>query len=140
MLIQRFLAAGALLALLPICAIDARAHDGNGHNGGRVADAGPYHIELVTKDRTVEVYVFDAKEKAVSSTEEGVAKVEKMLGIDNLYGGDSPRDYQRKFELPYKPLLDAGVKFYAALGNHDSRNDERVCSSSIWNDFWNDWL
>ncbi|KMO33172.1 hypothetical protein VQ02_21725 [Methylobacterium variabile] len=66
MLIQRFLAAGALLALLPICAIDARAHDGNGHNGGRVADAGPYHIELVTKDRTVEVYVFDAKEKAVS--------------------------------------------------------------------------
>ena len=33
-------------------------------------------------------YFVDAKEKAVSSTEEGVAKVEKMLGIDNLYGGD----------------------------------------------------
>ena len=42
-----------------------------------------------------------------------------MLG-DNLYGGDSPRDYQRKFEEPYKALLDAGVKFYASLGNHDS--------------------
>ena len=26
-----------------------------------------------------------------------------------------------KFELPYKPLLDAGVKFYASLGNHDAR-------------------
>ena len=25
----------------------------------------------------------------------------------------------RKFEEPYKPLLDAGVKFYASLGNHD---------------------
>ena len=44
-----------------------------------------------------------------------------MLG-DNLYGRESPRDYNRKFELPYKPLLDAKVKFYAALGNHDDPN------------------
>ncbi len=42
---------------------------------------------------------------------------------DNLYGGSSPNDYARKFELPYKPLLDAGVKFYAALGNHDNSNE-----------------
>jgi Calcineurin-like phosphoesterase len=41
---------------------------------------------------------------------------------DNIYGNDSVGDYQRKFELPYKPLLDAGVKFYAALGNHDNPN------------------
>jgi predicted phosphodiesterase len=41
-----------------------------------------------------------------------------MLG-DNLYGGEDPSDYVDKFERPYKPLLDAGVKFYAALGNHD---------------------
>jgi predicted phosphodiesterase len=41
-----------------------------------------------------------------------------MMG-DNLYGGEGPSDYERKFERPYKPLLDAGVKFYAALGNHD---------------------
>ena len=41
-----------------------------------------------------------------------------MMG-DNLYGGESAGDYRRKFEEPYKPLLDAGVKFYAALGNHD---------------------
>lgn len=41
-----------------------------------------------------------------------------MLG-DNIYGGHSPADFQRKFELPYKPLLDGGVKFYASLGNHD---------------------
>jgi hypothetical protein len=38
---------------------------------------------------------------------------------DNLYGNERPRDYQKKFEIPYKPLLDAGVKFYASLGNHD---------------------
>jgi hypothetical protein len=41
-----------------------------------------------------------------------------MMG-DNLYGGESAGDYRRKFEEPYKPLLDAGVKFYASLGNHD---------------------
>ncbi|MEO8483408.1 MAG: metallophosphoesterase, partial [Acidobacteriota bacterium] len=32
-----------------------------------------------------------------------------------------PQDFQKKFEIPYKPLLDAGVKFYASLGNHDAR-------------------
>lgn len=41
-----------------------------------------------------------------------------MLG-DNMYGGEGPRDFQRKFEEPYKKLLDADVKFYASLGNHD---------------------
>jgi predicted phosphodiesterase len=41
-----------------------------------------------------------------------------MLG-DNIYGGHQPRDFAQKFEIPYKPLLDAGVKFYASLGNHD---------------------
>jgi len=45
-----------------------------------------------------------------------------MLG-DNLIGRKNPVDYQNKFELPYKPLLDAGVKFYAALGNHDVSNE-----------------
>jgi predicted MPP superfamily phosphohydrolase len=40
---------------------------------------------------------------------------------DNMYGADRPQDYKNKFELPYKALLDAGVKFYGALGNHDSR-------------------
>ena len=41
-----------------------------------------------------------------------------MLG-DNLYGSENPNDYENKFSRPYKPLLDAGVKFYASLGNHD---------------------
>jgi predicted phosphodiesterase len=45
-----------------------------------------------------------------------------MLG-DNIYGGSSPKDFEKKFEVPYKPLLDAGVKFYASLGNHDNPNE-----------------
>jgi hypothetical protein len=44
-----------------------------------------------------------------------------ILVGDNLYGAERPQDFRRKFELPYKPLLDAGVKFYASLGNHDAR-------------------
>ena len=48
-----------------------------------------------------------------------------MLG-DNIYGSHQPKDFAQKFEQPYKPMLDAGVKFYAALGNHDDPNDERL--------------
>jgi predicted MPP superfamily phosphohydrolase len=44
-----------------------------------------------------------------------------VLVGDNLYGAERPQDFKLKFEDPYKPLLDAGVKFYAALGNHDAR-------------------
>ena len=46
-----------------------------------------------------------------------------MLG-DNIYEGPATRDdYLRKFEEPYRRLLDKGVKFYASLGNHDDPNE-----------------
>jgi len=41
-----------------------------------------------------------------------------MMG-DNMYGGEDPKDFEKKFAEPYKALLDDKVKFYAALGNHD---------------------
>jgi hypothetical protein len=41
-----------------------------------------------------------------------------MLG-DNLYGSQKPQDFVTKFERPYTALLEAGVRFYATLGNHD---------------------
>jgi 3',5'-cyclic AMP phosphodiesterase CpdA len=44
-----------------------------------------------------------------------------MMG-DNMYGGQKAKDFQKKFEDPYKTLLGAGVKFYAVLGNHDDPN------------------
>jgi Calcineurin-like phosphoesterase len=44
---------------------------------------------------------------------------------DNIYGGEGPNDFKKKFEDPYKGLLDAGVKFYASLGNHDGREQAR---------------
>jgi 3',5'-cyclic AMP phosphodiesterase CpdA len=45
-----------------------------------------------------------------------------MLG-DNVYGHKTADDFKRKFENPYKVLLDHGVKFYASLGNHDNPNE-----------------
>ena len=53
-----------------------------------------------------------------------------MLG-DNIYEGPATReDYRRKFEDPYRTLLDDGVKFYAALGNHD---DPRQIAYPLFN-------
>jgi 3',5'-cyclic AMP phosphodiesterase CpdA len=52
-----------------------------------------------------------------------------MLG-DNIYGSQGPSDLVSKFAQPYKALLDAGVKFYAALGNHD---DPANRAYPLWN-------
>jgi 3',5'-cyclic AMP phosphodiesterase CpdA len=47
-----------------------------------------------------------------------------MLG-DNIYDSHTAADYRAKFEEPYKALLDAGVTFHAAIGNHDDSNQIR---------------
>lgn len=52
-----------------------------------------------------------------------------MLG-DNIYGGQGPSDLVKKFSRPYKALLDAGVKFYASIGNHD---DPANVQYPLWN-------
>ena len=44
---------------------------------------------------------------------------------DNIYGTDSPRAFRDRFEVPYKAILDKGVKFYASLGNHDTSELQR---------------
>jgi predicted MPP superfamily phosphohydrolase len=48
-----------------------------------------------------------------------------MLG-DNMYGPQKPKDFIDKFERPYQALLKAGVRFYAALGNHDDATAQQV--------------
>ena len=45
-----------------------------------------------------------------------------MLG-DNMYGSQRPEDFVDKFERPYAALLQAGVPFYATLGNHDNQSN-----------------
>ena len=44
-----------------------------------------------------------------------------LLVGDNVYGSERPQDMRSKFERPYEELLTRDVKFYASLGNHDSR-------------------
>ena len=48
-----------------------------------------------------------------------------LLG-DNIYGSERPQEMEKKFTIPYKPLLDAKVKFKGALGNHDSRQQANL--------------
>jgi hypothetical protein len=45
-----------------------------------------------------------------------------LMNGDNMYGSEGDLDFETKFAVPYKALLDAGVKFYASLGNHDDPN------------------
>jgi predicted phosphodiesterase len=65
---------------------------------------------------------YEVAERMVSARQTFPFEFVIMLG-DNIYGGSSPKDFEKKFELPYKPLLEAGVKFYASLGNHDNPNE-----------------
>jgi hypothetical protein len=50
------------------------AHEAEkGPNGGRVADAGAYHVELVAKASTLDVFVTDAKDQPGPAGLMGVA-------------------------------------------------------------------
>ena len=50
----------ALLAALP-----AYAHEAKSLHGGRLVDAGPYHVELVTKDTAIEIFLSGENNKPV---------------------------------------------------------------------------
>src|SRR6187402_1752025 len=121
------LASCCVLALLLGCA-------GNGESGAGVSvSAAPaaqpaVHVPLPNKKDTLHFGVIG--DNGTGSTEQyEIGKqmlawhdrfpfeLVVMLG-DNIYGADRPQDMERKFALPYKGLLDRGVKFYASLGNH----------------------
>lgn len=53
-----------LVALLATAA-PALAHEAKGPNGGRVADAGEYHVELVARGPAVELFITDQKDAPV---------------------------------------------------------------------------
>jgi hypothetical protein len=57
-----------IAVVLAAAAMPAFAHEGKGPNGGRVVEASPYHIELVTEDQLLAVYVTDSDEKPVVVT------------------------------------------------------------------------
>jgi hypothetical protein len=57
-----------LIAVALLFAAPGLAHETKGPNGGRVADAGSYHVELVARNDVVELYVSDAADKPVAAT------------------------------------------------------------------------
>ena len=97
------------------------------------AEAGPPEITLPLANQSVRFAIIGDNGNASRAQYEIGEQMERfrqavhfdfvlMLG-DNLYGRKSPADYKSKFEQPYKPLLDAGVRFFASLGNHDDPNE-----------------
>jgi hypothetical protein len=115
-----------LLALLPAAA----CRDGNAAPAAEAQAAQPV-IPLPNKEGTFKFGVLGDFGTGDDEQYELAAKMKEVydrfkyevvvLVGDNLYGSERPQDFRRKFEQPYKPLLDAGVTFYASLGNHDSR-------------------
>jgi hypothetical protein len=76
----RYLTLGiALLAGLP-----AYAHEPKASHGGRIVEAGPYHVELVAKDTAIEVFLLGENDKPVDP------KGFKGVAIFNL-GGKAER-------------------------------------------------
>jgi hypothetical protein len=76
----RYLTLGvAMLATLP-----AYAHDAKSLHGGRLADAGPYHVELVTEDTAIAIFLIGENGKPVDP------KGFKAVAIFNL-GGKAER-------------------------------------------------
>ena len=61
--LKLMLLTAALLAASP-----ASAHDSKGPHGGRVVDAGNYHVELVVAGSDVALFVTDGSEKPVATT------------------------------------------------------------------------
>src|SRR5262249_59344324 len=93
---SKLLATAAFL----IAALPAAAHEvSKGPNGGRVVEAGPYHVELVVETKAIAVYISDAKEKPISAagfkglailTIGGKAQRIELTPAHNPLSGSSP--------------------------------------------------
>src|SRR5215203_4192286 len=81
---------------------------------------GSFTFAVIGDNGTGDAGQYDTGRQLFSAYQRQAFPLVIMVG-DNIYGSERPQDFVRKFEAPYRPLLDAGVKFYASLGNHDSR-------------------
>lgn len=84
MKMNKFLAT-ALISMAMAVSLPAKAHTEayfdsiNAPHGGQMRMAGPYHLELVTQDKEITLYVADHSDKKIS-TEGGVGKVAFQVG------------------------------------------------------------
>ena len=80
--------------------------------------AGSLKLAVIGDNGSGDRAQYDVGERMVQSRRTFAFDLVLMMG-DNFYGSQRPSDLVKKFELPYKGLLDAGIRFQAALGNHD---------------------
>lgn len=85
------------------------------------SDGKAFHFAVIGDTGTGGSSQYKIGERLTQTRETFPFNVVLMMG-DNMYGGESPRDFEKKFELPYAALLKGGAKFYAVLGNHDNPN------------------
>lgn len=97
-----------ILAATLLIAATAYAHGpAKGANGGRQVDAGDYHVEMVTKDTSLSIYVNDNKDQPVD------AKGFKATGIFMVAG--KPQRIELKPESANKLSGTAAVPLPAKL-------------------------
>jgi hypothetical protein len=60
MTFKQLVLGAAFLATLP-----AHAHEAKSLHGGRLADAGPYHVELVAREKAIEIFIIGENGKPV---------------------------------------------------------------------------
>src|SRR5262245_19785567 len=80
--------------------------------------SGPLKFMVIGDNGTGEQAQYDIAKQMIAARQRFSFDLVIMLG-DNMYGGQKPDDFVKKFEKPYADLLAAGVTFRASLGNHD---------------------
>jgi predicted phosphodiesterase len=134
---RRLLTLLSVLVLLPLCLIALLHRPAHARQAPQVAAAPSGKLDLklpLEKDSvrfavigdsgTGERQEFDIGQRMARYQDSMKFDFVIMLG-DNIYGGHSASDFAQKFEKPFQPLLERGVKFYASLGNHDDPDVER---------------
>jgi len=121
----------AFVLVLPALAVAVQAITDQQRPPATVMSAGIEALPPIGKDSVRFLVIGDSGTGDRAQTETGAQMWKAhtvfpyefaiMLG-DNMYGSERPQDYLRKFERPFKPLLDGNIAFYAALGNHDDPN------------------
>ena len=106
----------AILAALAVCSLLALV---SAQEVALPMKAGSVKFAVMGDMGTGDKAQFETAQQMVTSRAKFPFEFVIMLG-DNIYGS---QDYAQKFELPYKPLLDLKIQFYAALGNHDDANE-----------------
>src|SRR5262245_54900364 len=101
----KILVTAGALAILPLT---ASAHSPKvGQNGGRQADAGSYHVEIVSKGQVLQVYLRDHSDQAISTQGFKGTAIFVIKGkperIPLTPAGDNQLKGDAKVDLPVEP-------------------------------------